>query len=106
MNREEAKPVCVDVPKTHGCMRWTGNIKEEGLERMQRETGRGKDCKMHPLGRMHPALAVLTSQQPRSLHGVYTEMDWSRGSEALHLPTELSAIDRLRRRALPQLCTH
>lgn len=60
MNREAEKPVCVDVPKAHGCLRCTGDIKEGGLGRMQRETGRERGFRMHPVGRMHPALAVLT----------------------------------------------
>lgn len=43
-------------------MRYTGDIKEEGLERIQRQTGREKGCKMHLLVRMQSALAVMTLQ--------------------------------------------
>lgn len=77
MNREEAKPVCVeDIPKAHGCMRCTGNIKEEGLEKMQRQTDREKGCRLHPPGRMHSALAAITLlQQLWCLHCVYTKMN-------------------------------
>lgn len=80
--KKQSQWVVEDVRKAHGCMRCTGNIKEEGLERIQRQTGREKGCKMHSLGRMHSALAIMTLQQLWYLCCVYTKMDSKRGSEA------------------------